>query len=94
MFEVPHRPTMQEIQARRKSSITESRMNKRLEMSLPNSRNDQTFSFQRNTLPTGTIMSEPGESREECMQIVFIYVYEETKHHDGMAENDLKLVFS
>ncbi|GAA6227072.1 DENN domain-containing protein 3-like isoform X2 [Lates japonicus] len=58
MVEVPRRPTMQEIQARRKSSLTETRLNKRLGMSLPNLGDDQTISFQRNTLVTRIIMSE------------------------------------
>ncbi|XP_028281858.1 DENN domain-containing protein 3-like [Parambassis ranga] len=59
MVEVPRRPTMQEIQARRKSSITENRLNKRLGMSLPNLGDDQTFSFQRNTLLPRIIVSDP-----------------------------------
>ncbi|XP_033496322.2 DENN domain-containing protein 3-like [Epinephelus lanceolatus] len=57
MVEIPRRPTMQEIQARRQSSITESNLSKRLGMSLPNL--DQTISFQRNTLLTRIIMSDP-----------------------------------
>lgn len=63
MVEVPRRPTMQEIQARRKSSVTESRLSKRLGMSLPNLGEDQTIIFQRNTLLT--IMSNPGEIGDE-----------------------------
>ncbi|XP_040900931.1 DENN domain-containing protein 3-like isoform X2 [Toxotes jaculatrix] len=59
MVEVPRRPTMQEIQARRKSSITENRLNKRLGMSLPNLGDDQTANFQRNTLLTRIIVSDP-----------------------------------
>ncbi|XP_030014403.1 DENN domain-containing protein 3-like isoform X2 [Sphaeramia orbicularis] len=59
MFEVSRRPTMQEIQARRKSSITESRLSKRLGMSLPNLGDDQTLSFQRNTLLTRIMLSDP-----------------------------------
>uniref|UniRef100_A0A3P8RL27 DENN domain containing 3 n=1 Tax=Amphiprion percula TaxID=161767 RepID=A0A3P8RL27_AMPPE len=43
MVEVPRRPTMQEIQARRKSSVTEIRLSKRLGMSLPNLGDDQTI---------------------------------------------------
>ncbi|XP_070691895.1 DENN domain-containing protein 3-like [Pempheris klunzingeri] len=60
IIEVPRRPTMQEIQARRKSSITETRLSKRLGMSLPNLGDDQTISFQRNTLLTSVIMSDTG----------------------------------
>uniref|UniRef100_A0AAX7UJA6 UDENN domain-containing protein n=1 Tax=Astatotilapia calliptera TaxID=8154 RepID=A0AAX7UJA6_ASTCA len=41
MVEAPHRPTMQQIQARRKGSITETRLSKRLGMSLPNLREDK-----------------------------------------------------
>ncbi|XP_071324269.1 DENN domain-containing protein 3-like isoform X1 [Trachinotus anak] len=59
MVEVPRRPTMQEIQARRKSSITENRLNKRLGMSLPNLGEAQTISFQRNTMLTRIIVSDP-----------------------------------
>ncbi|XP_039973997.1 DENN domain-containing protein 3-like isoform X2 [Xiphias gladius] len=59
MAEAPRRPTMQEIQAQRKSSIAENRLNKRLGMSLPNLGDAQTISFQRNTLLTGIIMSDP-----------------------------------
>ncbi|XP_070822891.1 DENN domain-containing protein 3-like [Chaetodon trifascialis] len=53
------RPTMQEIQAHRKSSVTESRLNKRLGMSLPNLRDDQTINFQRNSLLPRIIISDP-----------------------------------
>ncbi|XP_031154979.1 DENN domain-containing protein 3-like isoform X2 [Sander lucioperca] len=59
MIKVPRRPTVQEIQARSKSSITESKLSKRLGMSLPNLRDDQTISFQRNTLLTRIILSDP-----------------------------------
>jgi len=61
MVEVPRRPTMQEIQARRKSSTIENRLNKRLGMSLPNLGDDQTISFQRNSLLTRIMMSDSGE---------------------------------
>ncbi|XP_041799023.1 DENN domain-containing protein 3-like [Chelmon rostratus] len=54
-----YRPTMQEIQARRKSSITESRLSKRLGMSLPNLGDDQTINFQRNSLLTRIIIPDP-----------------------------------
>ncbi|XP_042345689.1 DENN domain-containing protein 3-like [Plectropomus leopardus] len=57
LVEVPRRPTMKEIQARRQSSVTENKLSKRLGMSLPNL--DQTISFQRNTLLTRIIMSDP-----------------------------------
>lgn len=63
MVEVPRRPTMQEIQARRNSSVTENRLNKRLGMSLPNLGDDQTISFQRNTLLSRVIMSDPGKGQ-------------------------------
>ncbi|XP_036929418.1 DENN domain-containing protein 3-like [Acanthopagrus latus] len=59
MLEVPRRPTMQEIQARRNSSATENRLSKRLGMSLPNLGDDQTLSFQRNMLLTRTILPDP-----------------------------------
>ncbi|XP_051262918.1 DENN domain-containing protein 3 isoform X2 [Dicentrarchus labrax] len=57
---VPHRPTIQEIQDRRKSSISESRLerSKRLGMSLPNLRDNQTISFQRNTPLTRIILPD------------------------------------
>ncbi|KAF7657656.1 hypothetical protein LDENG_00023980 [Lucifuga dentata] len=57
--ENPRRPTVQEIQARRNSSITEIRLSKRLGMSLPNLGDDQTISFHRNTLLTRIITSYP-----------------------------------
>ncbi|XP_035474084.2 DENN domain-containing protein 3-like isoform X1 [Scophthalmus maximus] len=60
MVEVARRPTMQEIQARRKSSVTESRLNKRLGMSLPNLGDGRTLSIQQNTLLTRLIMSDAG----------------------------------
>ncbi|XP_031708722.1 DENN domain-containing protein 3-like isoform X1 [Anarrhichthys ocellatus] len=59
MVEVPRRPTMQEIQARRKSSATGSTMSKRLGMSLPNLGDDQTISFQRNSMLPRIVMSDP-----------------------------------
>uniref|UniRef100_UPI003AAD2776 DENN domain-containing protein 3-like n=1 Tax=Centroberyx gerrardi TaxID=166262 RepID=UPI003AAD2776 len=59
MVENPRRPTMQEIQARRKSSIIESRLNKRLGMSLPNLGDDRPISFHRHTLLTRIIISDP-----------------------------------
>lgn len=62
MVEVPRRPTMQEIQARRRSSITEDRLCKRMGMSLPNLEIVQSISFQRNTLLTRIFMSESGET--------------------------------
>lgn len=65
MVEVPRRPTMQEIQARRRSSITEDRLCKRMGMSLPNLETVQSISFQRNTLLTRIFMSESGETGGE-----------------------------
>ncbi|XP_029359761.1 DENN domain-containing protein 3-like isoform X2 [Echeneis naucrates] len=59
MVEVTRRPTMQEIQARRKSSITETQLNKRLGMSLPNLGDAQTINFQRNALVPRLIVSDP-----------------------------------
>nr|XP_046255892.1 DENN domain-containing protein 3-like isoform X2 [Scatophagus argus] len=59
MVEVPRRLTMQEIQARRKSSVTENKLSKRLGMSLPNLEDEQTISFQKNMLLTRITMSEP-----------------------------------
>ncbi|XP_041844425.1 DENN domain-containing protein 3-like isoform X2 [Melanotaenia boesemani] len=58
MLEIPRRPTMQEIQARRQSSITENRLSKRLGMSLPNLEDDQTISFQRNPLFSRIVMPD------------------------------------
>uniref|UniRef100_A0A3Q3F1Q8 DENN domain containing 3 n=1 Tax=Kryptolebias marmoratus TaxID=37003 RepID=A0A3Q3F1Q8_KRYMA len=55
---MPHRPNMQEIQAKRKSSISENRMNKRLGMSLPNLAGDRALSFKRNPLFSGIIVSD------------------------------------
>ncbi|KAM3614824.1 uncharacterized protein V6R79_019413 [Siganus canaliculatus] len=57
MVEVPRRPTMQEIQARRRSSAMESGLSKRLGMSLPNLGDDHTINFQKNPLLTSIIMS-------------------------------------
>ncbi|XP_068592185.1 DENN domain-containing protein 3-like isoform X3 [Cebidichthys violaceus] len=59
MVEVPRRPTMQEIQARRKSSTTESKMSKRLGMSLPNLGDNQTISHQRNSMLPRIVTSDP-----------------------------------
>ncbi|XP_076009823.1 DENN domain-containing protein 3-like isoform X3 [Genypterus blacodes] len=60
MDENPRRPTMQEIQARRKSSITEGIiLSKRLGMSLPNLGEEQSMGFNRYTLLTGNIVSDP-----------------------------------
>lgn len=61
MLEVPRRPTMQEIQTRRRSSFTETRLNKRLGASLPNFGFDGSISFQRNTLLTSIIAPEIGK---------------------------------
>ncbi|XP_056299493.1 DENN domain-containing protein 3-like isoform X2 [Pseudoliparis swirei] len=58
MVEVPRRRTMQEIQARRKSSISGSATSKRLGMSLPDLGHDNTLSFQRNTMLSRIIMSD------------------------------------
>ncbi|XP_031609877.1 DENN domain-containing protein 3-like [Oreochromis aureus] len=62
MVEAPHRPTMQQIQARRKGSITEKRLSKRLGMSLPNLREDQIIGFQRNTPLSKISISDPAPS--------------------------------
>ncbi|MED6257748.1 hypothetical protein ATANTOWER_030759 [Ataeniobius toweri] len=58
VVEVPRRPTMQGIQTRRKSSILRNMLSKRLGMSLPNLRADQTFGFERNPLLTSAVMSD------------------------------------
>nr|XP_023010278.2 DENN domain-containing protein 3 [Maylandia zebra] len=62
MVEAPHRPTMQQIQARRKGSITETRLSKRLGMSLPNLREDKIIGFQRNTPLSKILLSDPAPS--------------------------------
>ncbi|KAM7383540.1 hypothetical protein PAMP_003184 [Pampus punctatissimus] len=70
MVEVPRRPTMQEIQARRMSSVTENILNKRLGMSLPNLGDDQTLSLQRNTLLTRIIMPDPAlRMSPKCIKV-------------------------
>ncbi|XP_062421257.1 DENN domain-containing protein 3-like isoform X2 [Pungitius pungitius] len=56
--EVPRRPTMQEILARRKSSTTVSKVSARQGMSLPNLGDDHTIGFKRNPTPTRTIASD------------------------------------
>lgn len=61
MVEIPRRPTMQEIQARRNSSITENRLNKRLGMSLPNLGDDRPISFPRHTVLSRIIIPDLGE---------------------------------
>nr|XP_061789339.1 DENN domain-containing protein 3-like [Nerophis lumbriciformis] len=62
--ESPRRPTMQEIQARRKSSLPEFKLFTRQGMSLPNlGDQDQTMNFQRSSLLTRIIMCEPVQSR-------------------------------
>lgn len=58
MVEVPHRPTMQEFQARRKSSITEARLSVRLGMCLPIVGDSHTISIERNNTLTRTAMSD------------------------------------
>lgn len=61
MVEVPCRPTMQEIQDRRRSSITEHKLSKRRGLSLPNLEVAHSISFQRDTIVTGIIMPGSGE---------------------------------
>ncbi|XP_047454775.1 DENN domain-containing protein 3-like isoform X2 [Mugil cephalus] len=56
--DIPRRPTMQEIQVRRKSSTTEVRLSMRLGMSLPNLGDDQTISIIRNNSLTRIITSD------------------------------------
>ena len=75
MVEVARRVTMQEIQARRKSSIPDTRLNKRLGMSLPNLGDNQTLSFQRNNLLTRVVLSDSGETAEEYTQFHLCYLY-------------------
>ncbi|XP_061572742.1 DENN domain-containing protein 3-like isoform X2 [Cololabis saira] len=58
MIEVPRRPTMQEIQAKRKTSSMENKLSKRLGMSLPNLGEDQTLSFPRNPLLSRIMMPD------------------------------------
>ncbi|XP_063734972.1 DENN domain-containing protein 3-like isoform X2 [Eleginops maclovinus] len=58
MVEAPRRPTMQEFQDRRCSSIADVKPSKRLGMSLPNLGDDQTISFQRNSLLSRIIMPD------------------------------------
>ncbi|XP_077433006.1 DENN domain-containing protein 3-like [Vanacampus margaritifer] len=58
--ESPRRPTMQEIQARRKSSLPENKPITRQGMSLPNlGDQDQTMSFQRSPLLSKMLTCEP-----------------------------------
>uniref|UniRef100_A0A672F826 DENN domain-containing protein 3-like n=1 Tax=Salarias fasciatus TaxID=181472 RepID=A0A672F826_SALFA len=56
LVHVARRPTMQEIQARRKSSLTEDRLGKR--RSLPNIGDEQSMSFQRSSLPSRYFLSD------------------------------------
>ncbi|XP_054636855.1 DENN domain-containing protein 3-like isoform X2 [Dunckerocampus dactyliophorus] len=56
---VPRRPTMQEIRARKKSSLPENRLINRQAMSLPNLGDDQTIKFQRSALLARILMFEP-----------------------------------
>ncbi|XP_075905416.1 DENN domain-containing protein 3-like [Nelusetta ayraudi] len=58
VVEVPRRPTMQEIQARRRSSAAENPLCKRMGTSLPNLELVQNISFQRNPLLTRIFMPE------------------------------------
>ncbi|XP_061676537.1 DENN domain-containing protein 3-like isoform X2 [Syngnathoides biaculeatus] len=59
-LEIPRRPTMQEIQDRRKSSLPENKLIPRQGMSLPTlSDQEQTVHFQRSSLVTRIIMCEP-----------------------------------
>lgn len=60
---------MQEIQARRRSSITETGPNKRLGMSLPNLGDEQmNIAFYRN----GIIMSDTGTAGANDAALLFI----------------------
>lgn len=65
MVEAPRRPTMQEVQARRRS-IAGSQLSKRLGMSLPNLGDDQTFSFQRNSLLSRISIPDTGETAADA----------------------------
>lgn len=62
-MEGSRRGTIQEIQVCRKFSTIESLVSKRHRMSLPNFEDDKTISFQRNTLLTSVITSDPGEKK-------------------------------
>ncbi|XP_024122822.1 DENN domain-containing protein 3 [Oryzias melastigma] len=57
-LEIPRRPTMQEIQARRASSVTENRLSRRLGTSLPNLQEDLTIGCRKNSILTRTGMSD------------------------------------
>uniref|UniRef100_A0A3P9KUT9 UDENN domain-containing protein n=1 Tax=Oryzias latipes TaxID=8090 RepID=A0A3P9KUT9_ORYLA len=58
MLEIPRRLTMQEIQARRTSSITENRLSRRLGKSLPNLQDNPTIGCRKNSLLTRTVLSD------------------------------------
>lgn len=65
MVEVSHRPTMQEMQARRRTSLTDNKLTKVRGMSLPNLEINQVSSSKRNSLLSRMIVSEFGETAEE-----------------------------
>lgn len=62
MVAAPRRPSMQEIEAKRKGSIPENMMYKRLGMSLPNLIEDQAIGLEGNLLFNRVILSNSGES--------------------------------
>lgn len=67
MVEVSHRPTMQEMQARRRTSLTENKPAKMRGMSLPNLEINQASSPKRNSLLNRMIVSDFGETAEELL---------------------------
>lgn len=65
MTEVSRRPTMQEIQAQRRSSVGGARPAKSRGMSLPNLDLHQVLRLRSNSLLTGLIMPECGQTGED-----------------------------
>lgn len=66
MVEAPRRPTMQEIQARRKSSTPGIQVSTRRGISLPNLEDDTTTSFKRNSAQSRIIASDHGGTSTEA----------------------------
>ncbi|KAF6739675.1 DENN domain-containing protein 3 [Oryzias melastigma] len=78
-LEIPRRPTMQEIQARRASSVTENRLSRRLGTSLPNLQEDLTIGCRKT-------QSSPGQGcLTRHLNLRLSFYYGELLHQLGKA---------
>lgn len=81
MVEVSSRPTVQEIQAQRRSSVGESRPGKTRGMSLPNLVPHQAFRLRSHSLMAGILMPEPGETGED----LYVKPWSSPPHSDVLS---------